>query len=268
IIFLPSLAGFVGSDILAGVLACGMDEHDEFTMLVDLGTNGELIIGNKDGFLCASTAVGPAFEAATISCGMSALPGAIAHVDIRDGKLNLTTIGDHPPVGICGSGLIDLVTAWLRLGVIDETGRLQGSEDKLQVSPNVKLTPRDIRELQLGKGAIATGIRILLEEMGPSKQPETVFLAGAFGNYCRIDSLKKLGMFPFPQEIPIQSVGNSALRGAKLALVDFDATWRRIEAIIEKTRSVELNLHPKFTDYYTESMFFPVLCHEEKIALA
>ena len=217
--FLRCLGGFVGSDILGGILATGMPLADRLTALIDLGTNGEIALGDRHGILCASTAAGPAFEAAGIGAGMRATTGAIWRVAARDGVFECTVIGGVAPRGICGSGVIDAVSAGLEAGVILPSGRLANGAHEFALAAPVVLTQADIRELQFAKAAIASGLRILLGRLGATfGDIDRVWLAGAFGNYMRVRSALRLGLLEVPEE-RVTAAGNTALRGAKLVLL-------------------------------------------------
>jgi uncharacterized 2Fe-2S/4Fe-4S cluster protein (DUF4445 family) len=217
--FLQCVGGYVGSDLLAGVVACGMDRNSEITALVDLGTNAEIALGNRDRILCASTAAGPAFEGGEIRRGMRACTGAISSVTVVDGKPHASVIGAVAPRGICGSGLVDAVAAGLELGMILSSGRLRGGMDFFRIAGDIGLYQRDIRQLQLAKGAIACGFQLLLKRLGASAgQVKSVFLAGAFGNYVRAESAVRIGLLPGMAAGRLAPSGNTALRGAKLIL--------------------------------------------------
>ncbi|MCK5572656.1 MAG: DUF4445 domain-containing protein, partial [Bacteroidetes bacterium] len=164
--FLPCIGGYVGSDILAGVMATHMQKSDRVVALVDLGTNGEIVLGNRNRLVCSSTAAGPAFEGARIFMGMRASTGAISEVHVENGNLSCHVLGNVAPRGICGSGLVDAVASCLDLGLVQNNGRLSGDTGYLQLCDPVRLSQTDVRELQLAKGAIAAGIRILLDESG------------------------------------------------------------------------------------------------------
>jgi uncharacterized 2Fe-2S/4Fe-4S cluster protein (DUF4445 family) len=254
--FLPCLGGFVGSDILAGILATKLHESDRLVGLVDLGTNGEIVVGNRERLLCASTAAGPAFEGARISMGMRAATGAIAEVVIRDGVPDCRVLGHVAPRGICGSGLVDAVACGLDLGLVRPTGRLaQG--DRWTLSAPVVLTQTDIRELQLAKGAIAAGIRLLLAQWGASLDDLTrLYLAGAFGNYISRASARRIGLLPCSPEL-VEPAGNTALLGAKLALFHLAGDGGEYQAVRQMTRHVSLNEDPHFHEIYVEEMQFP-----------
>jgi len=254
--FLPCLGGFVGSDILAGVLATKLHATDSLSALLDLGTNGEIVLGNRNGLLCASTAAGPAFEGARISMGMRAATGAISEVHVADGKLQCHTLGNVSPRGICGSGLVDAIAAGLNLGWIRPNGRLADG-DSLPLAAPVVLSQWDIRELQLAKGAIAAGVELLLQQVGASREDlAQVFLAGAFGNYINQASASRIGLLDFPSE-KVKPAGNTALLGAKLALFSLPACDATYPEILKQIRHVPLHEDPRFQETYVEQMGFP-----------
>jgi len=253
--FLPCLGGFVGSDLLAGIFAVGMHKADAPVALIDLGTNGEVVVGNRHRIVCASTAAGPAFEGARIECGMRAATGAISEVHIQNSKIQCHVLGNVEPRGICGSGLVDAVACGLELGLIRPDGRLQSNE-RWELCPPVYLTQSDIRQLQLAKGAIAAGQQIVAEYWGVTlDQLERVYLAGAFGNYVRRSSALRIGLIKVSPE-KIVAAGNTALRGAKLALLgspeqDWSYSWLRAQ-----TTHIALNQHPQFQDIFAQEMSF------------
>ncbi len=254
--FLPCLGSFVGSDILAGVLATGIDRSESLVGLVDLGTNGEIVLGNRGRMLCASTAAGPAFEGGRIGMGMRASTGAIAEVDIEDGRICCRVLGNVAPRGICGSGLVDAVAAGLELGVIQPNGRLAGAAREWTLCPPVSLQQRDIRELQLAKAAIAAGIQILLHRWGAARSDvERLYLAGAFGNYVNRASARRIGLIDFPEE-KVEPAGNTALLGAKLALFAGQSDDYELEQIRKVTTHVSLAADPQFQDIYAAEMAF------------
>lgn len=254
--FLPGLGSFVGSDLLAGVLATRMHENPALTVLVDLGTNGEIVVGNRERLLCASTAAGPAFEGARISCGMRAATGAISEVTLAEGRLHCRVIGQMAPRGVCGSGLVDAVACALDLGLVQPDGKLTIG-GTLALTPSVSMLQADIRELQLAKGAIAAGIRILLQHWGATPADvERVWLAGAFGNYINRASARRIGLINFPPE-KVFPAGNTALLGAKLALFNLPSEAGGYSAIRSRTQHVPLNEDPQFMDIYVDEMSFP-----------
>jgi len=254
--FLPGVGSFIGSDILIGVWAKKIIESDGIKVLVDLGTNGEIMVGNKDKFLAASTAAGPAFEGAGISMGMRAATGAISTVMTRNGEIIPKVLGSEKARGICGSGLVDAISAYLDDGSIKADGRFLNGESIMVMDP-VVITQKDIRELQLAKGAIATGIRLLLKEFNAEeKDVSEVYLSGAFGNYISKRSARRIGLLNFPQK-KITTAGNTALLGAKMALFN-KRKINNFYEIREKTTHLDLSMHPDFTDIFAELVNFPI----------
>lgn len=252
-IFGGCISGYVGADTLAAALACGLDERDENAMLIDIGTNGEIML-KKDGrcFAC-SCAAGPAFEGAHIACGTGAVAGAIDHARVENGEIVYTTIGGGEATGICGSGLIDLTAALLERGDITPMGRMAGD---VRLSERVYLARSDIREVQLAKAAIASGIRILAEQAGAALADiEKVYLAGGFGNFIGLDSACRIGLLPAALRAKIVPVGNAAGSGSVRLLVSEQAR-RRAEALRQATRCVELAATPDFNDVYTDELLF------------
>ncbi|MGD0413606.1 MAG: ASKHA domain-containing protein, partial [Verrucomicrobiota bacterium] len=255
--FLPCLGGFVGSDILAGILATNLSQRDELNGLVDLGTNGEIVIGDRRRLLCASTAAGPAFEGARISMGMRAATGAISEVKVEDHTVNCRVLGNVPPQGLCGSGLVDAVAAGLELGRIQTSGRFTGGVSAWELAAPVVLTQGDVRELQLAKGAIAAGIRMLLDRFGASAGDlKKLYLAGAFGNYINRASAQRIGLLSFPAE-KVEAAGNTALLGAKLALFSPEGDDGSFTRLRQQTEHVALNADQSFQEIFVEEMAFP-----------
>jgi uncharacterized 2Fe-2S/4Fe-4S cluster protein (DUF4445 family) len=251
--FLPCLGGFVGSDILAGIVATGLHESAELAALIDLGTNGEIVVGSRGRLLCTSTAAGPAFEGARISMGMRAAAGAIGEVRVEQGALVCRTLGGGAPRGLCGSGLVDAVAAGLELGWIAASGRMTAGAS-LPLAGAVTLSQGDVRELQLAKGAIAAGLQLLAARLSASLDDiRRVHLAGAFGNYVSRASARRIGLLHFPVE-RIVTAGNTALHGARRALFEEPAAW---EAIRRRVKHVSLNEDPRFQDVYAGEMRFP-----------
>lgn len=248
--FARCIGGFVGSDILAGIVAAGIAHCDELSALVDLGTNGEIVIGDGHGVVCASTAAGPAFEAGTIRMGMRAVTGAIAYVSLENGTLRSTVIGDVAPRGICGSGLVDAVAAGLRSAAILANGRIANGSKIFPIAAPVVLYQSDIRELQLAKGAIAAGFRLLLKRLGADVSSlHAIHLAGAFGNYVQMESALRIGLLEAPYAV-IHAAGNTALRGAKMLLLADEPPLPPIE-------HVSLAADPAFQDEFANCMTFP-----------
>jgi uncharacterized 2Fe-2S/4Fe-4S cluster protein (DUF4445 family) len=257
VLFLPCLGSFVGSDILAGVLATKLHESNALAALVDLGTNGEIVVGNRERMLCASTAAGPAFEGARITMGMRAATGAISEVNFSgDGRLHCRVLGNAAPRGICGSGLVDAVAAGLELGRIESSGRLVNGSS-LPLAPPVALTQGDIRELQLAKGAIAAGLRILVQQWGARLSDIAhIYLAGAFGNYINRASARRIGLLDFAPE-KVLPAGNTALLGAKLALFSLHEHDGSYSDLRRRIHHVPLNEDPQFQEVFVAEMRFP-----------
>ena len=247
--FLPCLGGFVGSDVLCGVVATRLDEQTRPHALFDIGTNGEVVVGSAHGIVYASTAAGPAFEGGRIGAGMRAGAGAIDTVHVREGALDCHVIGGGAPRGICGSGLVDAAACGLELGLIATNGRLTGIDKRLPLADGISLTQSDIRELQLAKGAMAAGLRMLA-----GGGVETLYLAGAFGNYIRQTSARAIGLLP--ERLPVESVGNSALRGSRALLLTPSTRQARLRRIAALSRHVELAADPDFQYLYASMMAF------------
>lgn len=250
----PCLSAFVGADISCAVLDSGMDLQERTALLCDIGTNGEIALWKDGGLYVTSTAAGPAFEGAGISCGCGSIPGAIDRVWVEDGKICIHTIGDRPAAGLCGSGLVDAVAAFLQTEDIDETGAVE--EDFLPLSETVRLLPADIRTVQLAKGAIAAGIRTLLEQAGTSEEEIDVFyIAGGFGSHLNVASAAAIGLIPESLGPKARILGNAALAGAAWLLLDRTQT-DRVEQLHDRVISVNLGGNSRFNDYFIEAMLF------------
>jgi uncharacterized 2Fe-2S/4Fe-4S cluster protein (DUF4445 family) len=246
-VFLPCLGGFVGSDLLCGIVATHLDEQARPHALFDIGTNGEVLVGFAQGIVCASTAAGPAFEGGRIGAGMRAGTGAIDSVHVRGAELECHVIGGGAARGVCGSGLVDAAACGLELGMIGANGRLTNAAKRLTLSDGIALMQSDIRELQLAKGAMAAGLRMLA-----GGDVEKLHLAGAFGNYIRVPSARAIGLLP--EDLPVEPVGNSALRGARMLLLAPSTRQARLKKIAELSRHVELAADPDFQYLYAEMM--------------
>ncbi|MBQ7317262.1 MAG: DUF4445 domain-containing protein [Clostridia bacterium] len=259
IILLPSVSAFIGGDLTAGMIACDITNHAAPVLLVDMGTNGEMILytgkDHGDKLYGTSTAAGPALEGAGISTGTGGVSGAVSSVVWNGVSLQYETVDHAPPIGICGSGLIDLVSLLLLRGIMDETGYLE--EDPFPYAEKLTLTGEDIRAFQLAKSALRAGMEVLCETAGISPQDlSALYIAGGLGQYMRMDSAMQVGLLPdCPKQI-LQGVGNTALKGAAMALRD--PTWvERITADARRCETVALNLSPSFSDKFMEYMLFP-----------
>ncbi|MCF6270834.1 MAG: ASKHA domain-containing protein [Melioribacteraceae bacterium] len=253
IIFVRPISSFIGSDIYAGIIASGMDKHTQLTALIDLGTNGEIVVGSSDRMVCASTAAGPAFEGATIHMGMSAMSGAISSVNNNDTRIDYHVIGNQDALGICGSGLIDAVSVFLQNGSVDAGGTIVDEKEKLRIGDRVFLTQKDVREFQLAKGALAAGLQILVDKLCKSLDDIThIFIAGGFGNFINLSNVTRLGMIEVDQS-KITKLGNSALIGAKMLLFTDDYS---LENSISKIEHISLDSDENFQDIFVNKMFF------------
>jgi uncharacterized 2Fe-2S/4Fe-4S cluster protein (DUF4445 family) len=251
--FLPCLGGFVGSDLLCGIVATRLDEQTRPRALFDIGTNGEVVVGSAQGIVCASTAAGPAFEGGRIGAGMRAGAGAIDSVHVRDGGLDCHVIGGGAARGVCGSGLVDAAACGVELGLIGANGRLTNADKRLPLAGGVALAQSDIRELQLAKGAMAAGLRMLA-----GGGVEKLCLAGAFGNYIRQARARAIGLLP--EDLPVEPVGNSALRGARTLLLAPSTRQARLRKIAALSRHVELAADPDFQYLFAGMMALASYC--------
>jgi uncharacterized 2Fe-2S/4Fe-4S cluster protein (DUF4445 family) len=281
---LANISAFVGADISAGILFASMWRENKTILFVDLGTNGELVLGSKKELWSCSAAAGPAFEGFRISSGMRAAEGAIGKVQMDHNSIIYKVIADGKVRGICGSGLIDLIAELLKLGLIDKSGKLLNREecnpslseeiqrrmingqkgnkflltesDETVAAKSIYLTQRDIREVQLAKAAVCAGIKILLKEANIIPGDiQKILLAGAFGNYIDKKSAVRIGLIPDLPLEKIESVGNAAGRGAEIALCS-DKMREVGREISEKVKYIELSSRPDFQEEFIEAMFF------------
>ena len=274
---LPCVGAYVGGDISSGVLAVRQDEAEVLSLLIDIGTNGEIVLGSKDWMMCCSASAGPSFEGSGISCGMRAAKGAIEKVSIT-GKFDVMckTIGDAPASGICGSGLLDCLANLVRSGVIDRTGNFQKginterlrktdngyefvlvSKDKTSTKRDVVITQADIQNIIRSKAAIYSGISTLVESMGMGMNDiEQLYLAGGFGNYLDIRSAITIGMLPDVPVTKVQFVGNSSVIGAKMCLFSKDA-YEIAGTIASKMTYFDLMSNNKYMEEYVSANFLP-----------
>jgi uncharacterized 2Fe-2S/4Fe-4S cluster protein (DUF4445 family) len=264
---LPSAAGYVGADILAGVVATAFDKKDFPAVFLDIGTNGEIVANHGGRLIAASTAAGPALEGMNISCGCRAEDGAIDTFFIDDTfGLHFTTIGAVQPKGICGSGLIDLTAALLKRQLILTSGRFNPNLDprikarvkdkKFYLTEEIYLSQTDIRQIQLAKGAIAAGVTLLLEEAGiPLPAIEEAVIAGAFGYHLNPVSIREIGFLPKGFQGKISFVGNSAAEGARLALIN-KGVLGQINELKKRIEVLDLSTNPRFQDYFVQALGF------------
>jgi len=280
---MANIAGYVGGDTVGVILASGVHEHDGVRLALDIGTNGEIVLGGRKRLVACSTAAGPAFEGARIRQGMRATKGAIEKVVIDD-DVRVNVIGSHAPRGICGTGVIDAVAALLAAGVVDPTGRMLPPEDAPRALPDgvkrriverdgqlafelttaeqspdgpVRLTQRDVREVQLGKGAILAGTQIILREYGVTHEDvDRILLAGAFGNFVRAPSALRVGLLPAVPREKVEFIGNAAGTGAKMVLAG-QSCRAQAEAIAKSTEYIELAGRADFQTEFAAGMIFP-----------
>jgi uncharacterized 2Fe-2S/4Fe-4S cluster protein (DUF4445 family) len=273
---LPALGAYVGADIVSGVLATNIAREDKLRVFVDVGTNGEIVIGNSRRTLATAAPAGPAFEGSQIKCGMRATDGAIEGVQLGEG-VDLQVIGgDVPPLGLCGSGLVDAVAQLLNVGLLDHSGRMRSAADvpnhplagrlievegvrAFLLAEGVYLSQRDVRELQFAKGSIATGIKILMNILGVAAADlDEVYLGGSFGSYLNPESAKIIGLVPDVDVDKIVAVGNSAGEGAKIALLSYRERQVAFE-LPSRIEYIELSGRSDFNDAFVEVLRFPDL---------
>ena len=252
---LPNIAGFVGGDTVACMVASRFSELTELTLMIDIGTNGEMVMGNKNRRIACSTAAGPAFEGAKISCGMRGAEGAIDRIWLENGKLAYHVIGEGKAAGLCGSGLIDLIAALLETEIIDTSGYLENGIYHIE-GTDVWLTQKDVREVQLAKAAIYAGIQLMAQHLGIRIEDiQKVLLAGAFGNYMNPASACQIGMIPGCLLGHIQPIGNAAGEGAKLCVLS-KAEFEYSKWLAENTEFLELASCSGFMDCYVDALEF------------
>ena len=258
---LPGISAFVGGDVVADLLVCPGFETEELSLLIDLGTNGEMVLGNKDRLLATSTAAGPAFEGGNITCGTASIPGSISRVKIQNHRAIVKTIQDKtPPMGICGTGLISAISQLRQHKMMNEQGELQPLYQKqgypLWISENgiqIAIYQKDIREFQMAKSAIRAGIEILMEEYGcTATEISKVYLAGGFGVHLLEEDAIITGILPEEFKGKTESIGNGALKGS----IQFGMVNENVKAIIKRTTNISLAENPKFQEKYLEFMEF------------
>jgi len=269
----PCVAGYVGGDITSGILATGMHTADLPTLLIDLGTNGEMALGSKDGLSCCATAAGPVFEGANIRYGMPALPGAIHAAHDEGGQLVCETIGGGTALGICGTGLIDIIAWLLATGIVDESGLMlsateipthaaqlgmEGSQGIFYLNDEhtVGVTQADVRNFQLGKSAILAGITVLLEQTGTTLDAiQHLLIAGGFGRRLDLAHAAAVGLFPRSLLDRARAVGNTSIEGASIALLD-SALAEELRELPKLCHYVELSTSPRFNELFMDCLIF------------
>ena len=255
----PDVSGYVGADTVGCVLSTRMYASDKMTLMVDIGTNGEMVLGNKHRMTACSTAAGPALEGANIRFGMRGAEGAIDHVWMEDGDIRCSVIGGGTARGICGSGLIDAVAVLLESGLINRRGRIQSLEEVdgqrvVWLTERIYLTQEDIREVQLAKGAIAAGIALMAKQLDiEQSQIDQVLLAGAFGSFLRPESACRIGLLPPELLDKIVPVGNAAGSGAKRLVCD-ERLLEEAQKLVEKIEFIELADLPDFRRCFSVHM--------------
>ena len=271
----PCIGSYVGGDIVSGVLASGMDNTDQLSLFIDLGTNGEVVIGNKEYFVACSTSAGPCFEGGGLSSGIRAMKGAIQSVSMDKNKLKIDTIGNAAPRGICGSGIIDIMSEFLKHKIMDRSGKLKDNklcpvrerdgakeivlvDKKLSATAkDIKIDENDIKNVIHSKGAIYTGIEVLLKELGYEKSNiKHVFIAGGMGTALNIRSAINIGLLPDLPEDKFEFLGNTSVTGAKMCMLSSEAI-KKADSIADKMAYLDLSTSPLFMNSYSASLFLP-----------
>lgn len=260
---LPGISVFVGGDVVSGLYRQDMDCNKEYCLLIDFGTNGEMVLGNKEQLLVTSTAAGPAFEGGNIRYGVGSVKGAIVGVTIGDNGTEVRAIADKAPIGICGTGVIEAVAELLRLGLVDETGCMDDFyfEDGYPLAEaadgsTIYLTQKDIREIQLAKAAVRAGLETLFLRYGITKEEVSrVYLAGGFGFNLNCHKAVEIGLLPEELEDKVEIIGNSSLSGAVKCLTEQDS-WERVTKIAEGAQEITLSMDQDFNNLYMEHMGF------------
>lgn len=252
--FMPNISHFVGSDILAGIVKLGIHRKERWTALIDLGTNGEIVIGRKGRIVCTSTAAGPAFEGVNITDGMRAVDGAVCRVDEITG--DVTTIGGAEPAGICGSGLVDAIHHFLKTGKITSDGRIADENlHSLTIKGKVALYDRDIREFQLAKAAIATGFELMMKHLGIGLADiGSIHISGGLGYWLDIRKAIETGLVKATGDAQVSKAGNTALAGCKE--MTFSSSRKEVEEIMPQLSHYPIETDPDFQDVYCSNLFF------------
>lgn len=256
LLIVPDISGYIGADTMGCVLSTGLYQKEELTLMVDIGTNGEMVLGNKHRMIACSTAAGPALEGANIQFGMRGTEGAIDHVWVENGRICCSVLGGGEARGICGSGLIDAVAVGLNLGLLNKRGRILTDDHTLHLTQQVYLTQDDIRQVQMAKGAIYAGIFLMAQQLGVRVGDiQKVQLAGAFGSFLDPKSACRIGLLPEELLDRIEAVGNAAGSGAKLLACD-DSLLPLTDQLTGKIQFLELASLPEFSRTFAKSMCF------------
>jgi len=260
----PIISGHVGADAAACMLAVGLAEESSTVAIMDIGTNTELILGNRHRIVAASCPAGPAFEGGAISCGMPALDGAIEEVEIdAAGAFRLGVIGGGPAEGVCGSGLVELLSELLRTGAMNEMGRFVEGESEIIVDAGsrIRITEADVNELAQAKGANAAGLRVAASAYGIDfGEIDTFYLAGGFGRHLKVEAARRIGLIPDLPAGRVVQAGNAAIEGASIALLSISKR-RALESLARRVEHCRLETHPRFFDFFVEGCQFKPL-HE------
>ena len=265
----PVISGHVGADAAACMLAAGIDREERLIAIMDIGTNTELIVGNRHRILAASCPAGPAFEGGAIACGMPALEGAIEHVRIaEDGSFQLEVIGGGAPQGICGSGLVALMSELRRTGRMNELGRFEDGLERIDLDPRgpVYFLESDVNELAQAKGANAAGLQVVFSNYGIDfSQVEVFYLAGGFGRHMDAAAAARIGLIPPIPADRLVHAGNAAIEGASLALLS-ESRRRDLEQLVRRVEHCRLETHPRFFDFFVEGCLFKRLETMQQVA--
>jgi uncharacterized 2Fe-2S/4Fe-4S cluster protein (DUF4445 family) len=273
----PGISSYAGADVTAGVLSCGLDDAQDLSLLIDIGTNGEIVLGNRDFLISASASAGPAFEGSGVSCGMRSSKGAIQKVKIApaDFQVTYSTIGEAKPRGICGSGYIDLIARMLKGGLLDKNGKIkkikharvregEGGQEfvvafkkECDRESDIVISDTDIENLKRAKAAIYSAAATLVRHMDMDfSRIKKIFIAGGFGTYIDVDNAVGIGLLPDLERSRFIFVGNSSLAGARSILLSYEA-MKKADEIARKITYFELSVEPAYMDEYMAALFFP-----------
>ncbi len=265
VVLINCFSAFIGADIASAVLASGMTDVNETSLLVDIGTNGEMALFDNNKLYCCSTAAGPTFEGVGIRHGMHGENGAIEHVYIENSEIKCKVIGNSPPKGICGSGVVDAVAVLLLKEVIDETGFMDDCHESVvdidgesffELFDGIGIFAKDIRNVQLAKSAICAGVKTLIASAGLNYgQISRVYISGGFGSYLDLDHTAKIGLVPIELREKVKVIGNAALKGAEMLLCN-NNLYSKIENITSEFKLVDLATSKMFNEHYVDNMFF------------